>query len=83
METKTMKREDDRSRLIVLLSIAQATAIVPVAPPPAELFSPGQSVLQWWASWFKECTELPKQYVEPSSQPICGLVAFLASEGRQ
>ena len=61
METKTMKREDDRSRLIVLLSIAKAT-IVPVAPLVVELFSPGQSVLQWWASWFKGCTELPKQY---------------------
>ena len=69
METKTMKREDDRSRLIVLLSIAQATAIVPVAPPPAELFSPGQSVLQWWASWFKDCIELPKQYGKKHKRP--------------
>ena len=41
METKTMKREDDRSRLVVLLSIAKATTIVPVAPQPPELFSPG------------------------------------------
>ena len=69
METKTMKREDDRSRLIVLLSITKATAIVPVAPPPAELFSPGQSVLQWWASWFKGCIELPKQYCKRFKRP--------------
>ena len=47
METKTMKREDDPSRMIVLLSIAKPTTIVPVAPKPPELFSPGQSVLQW------------------------------------
>ena len=69
METKTMKREDDRSRLIVLLSITKATAIVPVAPPPADLFSPGQSVLQWWASWFKDCTELPNQYGKKHKRP--------------
>ena len=69
METKTMKREDDRSRLVVLLSIAKATTIVPVAPQPPELFSPGQSVLQWWANWFKDCIELPKHYGKLHKRP--------------
>ena len=62
METKTMKRKDDRSRMIVLLSIAKATTMVPIAPPSAEQFSLGQSVLQLWASRFKDCPALPKQY---------------------
>ena len=69
METKTMKREDDRSRLVVLLSIAKAITTVPVAPQPTELFSPRQSVLQWWANWFKDCIELPKQYGKRHKRP--------------
>jgi len=69
METKTMKREDDRSRLVVLLSIAKATTIVPVAPRPPELFSAGQSVHQWWAHWFKGCIKLPKQYGKLHKRP--------------
>jgi len=69
METKTMKREDDRSTLIVLLSNAKATPVVPIAPPPVEQFSPGQSVLQWWASWFKDCVALPKQYGKKKKRP--------------
>ena len=68
METKAMKREDDRSRLLVLLSIAKAT-IVPVAPRPPELFSAGQSVHQWWAHWFKGCIKLPKQYGKLHKRP--------------
>ena len=36
METKTMKREDDRSRLIVLFSIAKATTVAAVAPLPVQ-----------------------------------------------
>ena len=36
METKTMKREYDRSILIVLFSIAQATTVVAIAPLPVQ-----------------------------------------------
>ena len=32
-----------------------------VESPPA-LFKCGQSVLQWWASWFKDAEETPASY---------------------
>ena len=34
--------------------------------PP--VFSPGQSVLQWWAGWFKDATE-PKLHYKKSQRP--------------
>jgi len=61
-----MLKEDDRSRLVGMLLTARASAISvggSVAPePPA--FANGQSVLFWWASWFKDCPlgKLPAQY---------------------
>ena len=41
-------------------SLAQAAS---AAPLPEAKFSSGQSVLQWWASWFADCKEgeTPKQ----------------------
>ena len=29
---------------------------------PLPAFSPGQSIIQWWASWFKNADEPPKKY---------------------
>ena len=76
MERKNMGREDhvsemhrhaDNSAQIILDLQAEIQAIQAAERPPAGTcteprFSAGQSVLQWWASWFKEDTAKPKQY---------------------
>ena len=67
-ETKRMKAADDRSRLVeaataaatlkeALAEAAAAAAAESTAPQPSpkSLFQTGQSVLNWWAPWFKEC----------------------------
>jgi hypothetical protein len=45
------------------MSVDAAAAIPSVSRVPPQLFGTGQSVLQWWASWFAKCPEgnTPKQ----------------------
>ena len=65
-ERKKMRIQDKRSALVGLLIAARARAPDEPAAVPASnpQFRPGQSVLQWWASWFKSIPEgaLPEHY---------------------
>jgi len=39
-----------------------AAAAVAASPARPAKFRPGQSVCDWWASWFKECRKAPENY---------------------
>ena len=63
------KAEETAAKLqLVILDLQAEIQAVQAAERPAAgacpepRFSAGQSVLQWWASWFKEGTAKPKQY---------------------
>jgi len=68
MERKRMRLADDRSCLVQLLQTCRATAATAPDQRQAELFHPGQSVLQWWAPWMQACEEgkMPKTYNKKS-----------------
>ena len=49
----------ETENLKVGLAIAQ-NPLVPFNPPPR--FHHGSTVIQWWAPWFRDATELPTSY---------------------
>ena len=68
MERQKMKLQDQFSYLVGLLIDARATvakaATGASGASSAPLFSPGQSILSWYAPWFKKIPEgeLPEHY---------------------
>ena len=60
-------------------SLAQAAS---AAPLPEAKFSSGQSVLQWWASWFAGCKEgeTPKQ-INKKLRPGCISAEIISAMG--
>jgi hypothetical protein len=62
-ELQAMAREDDRSRLLEY-SYKQQTPEVAANPYGEPAFAAGESVLQWWSSWFKGCDQPPKTYAK-------------------
>ena len=53
--------DEDRDGFMIRLAESKSDVIVSLhAPLPS--FCPGQSIIQWWASWFKTAVEPPKKY---------------------
>ena len=63
-ERLKMRKEDDRSHLVNLFLTARASSIEFAPAFGAPAFGVGQSILQWWAPWFKDCLEgaVPDNY---------------------
>ena len=56
-ERLKMRKEDDRSHLVNLFLTARASSIEFAPAFGAPACGVGQSILQWWAPWFKDCLE--------------------------
>ena len=62
---KELVMEDIRSVAVEACEAAAATAHASADPLGAQTFHPGQAILQWWASWMRECNTLgsaPQRY---------------------
>jgi len=77
MERKRMCSADKESQIAMGFEAAMETeaslrdALASVKLlPPEQKFRPGQSVLQWWASWMVTATETPNQLQKKQAQLV-------------
>ena len=61
-EGRKMCQEDKNDMCVRALEAATTRAAARADDVDVPRFRPGQSVWQWWASWFTKATEPPKTY---------------------
>ena len=88
MERKRMRSADAETRIAMGFAAAVDTeaelrdALASVELPPQQKFRPGQSVLQWWASWMVTAKETPDQ-LKKSNRPKWYSSEVISHEGFQ
>ena len=68
-EGKNKSREDSLSGANRFYDGEGQRGIVPIDQIPLPKFQPGQSCLQWWASWMKDAAEVPLTYNRKKQRP--------------